>query len=112
MLALPIVLLLVLFATQVAARLHAKAELDALATHASRAAAVAPGPIRVDAATAELRALLGRAGPDAGITWSIDEDAVALRIEVAPPTVVDAGLLGPLAEPLVVHSRIRRERWR
>ena len=113
MIAVPLVLVLLLFATQVLIRLQARSSLTAMAADAAREAALDAGPTATSAARAGrvLRAGLGPAGEDAAIEWRIDPHRIEVHVRVAAPRLLPGGPAGALSRPIEVVASARREAW-
>ena len=88
-----------LFAVQLLLNLYAASALTAAAGDAARLVAArgnARDAAAIGRAEAYARELLGRFGEDVTFTWTIDDDAVRLRVRAEPPRVLLPGLDGPL----------------
>lgn len=114
MLAVPLVLTLLMAATETLIRLHTRSSVAARAADAVRDAAVEPGPATTTARRASrlLRDDLGRFGDEASIEWRVEPDRIEVRVRVPAPGLIAFGPAGPLARPIEVVASARREVWR
>jgi hypothetical protein len=110
----PLILVLLLFATQTLIRLHARSTVAALASEAARGAAVDDRPAAAAATRAGrvLRDDLGQAGADADIEWRVEPDRIEVHVRVTAPRLLAIGSLDPLNDPIEVVASARREAWR
>lgn len=113
MIAVPLVLMLVLFATQALIRLQARSSLVAMAADAARGAAVDGGPASTSIARATriLRADLGAAGEEADIEWRIEPHRIEIHVRVDAPRLLPGGAAPTLTRPIEVVASARREAW-
>ena len=113
MVVVPLVLVLVLFATQTLLRLHTRTTVEALAQEAARSVALDPaaGPA-LRTADRRLRRALGSSAAVAEIDWTTGPTRVVVRVRVPTPRLLGWPLAGPLAEPVSVEASARPEVWR
>jgi hypothetical protein len=111
MMVVPLVLVLVLFATQVLLRLHTRARVAASAHAAARDVGVdAASPSAATArAGQDLRAELGR---EAEIEWWLRPDRVEVRVRLPAPRLLAIGAFGALGPPIEVAASSPVEGWR
>jgi hypothetical protein len=111
-----IFLLFLMFAAQLLLGLYLTSVVNAVTYDAAKTAAGASvvhdggggGRARVEAAA---RRQMGRFGPAAEFTWTVDDDAVRLTVRVARPPVLP-GLLPAVRSPIERTARVRVERVR
>lgn len=90
-----VLLVLLLFAVQVAIGLYTDSVLSAVAYDAAKSVAGADAAARPDAAeaaTRDARRSLGRIGARARFEWAVEGDDVVLRVAAPRPRLVLAGL--------------------
>jgi hypothetical protein len=109
-----VVLVLLLLAVQVTYDLYATSAVTAAAYDAARVVAGADGgPGAAAAAEDGARRSLGRYGEDVAFTWSVDDDAVELRVVARNPSFLPVALRRPLGIDVVDRTvRVRTEHFR
>jgi hypothetical protein len=104
----PMVLLALLFATQLTVRLHASSTLRSASRVA--ASAVADDVRAVEPAERQLRATLGPRGADAHVDWSIGPDVILVSVSLEPPSLGAPAAFG-LDSRIEHTASVRTERW-
>ncbi|MDT7548846.1 MAG: hypothetical protein QOE84_1240 [Actinomycetota bacterium] len=109
-----VVLILLLLAVQVVYDLYATSAVTASAYDAARVVAGSDGgPAATAVAEDAARRSLGRYGQRVSFTWTIDGDAVQLRVVARNPGFLPTALRRPLGVDTVDRTvRLRTERFR
>jgi len=110
-----VVFLSLLFvAVQLLFNLYATSVVTSVSYDAARRVAAARGdPAAVTTAEARAREALGKYAPKVSFEWSIEADAVALRVRAENPSVLLPATAGPLAFGDIDRTvRVRVERFR
>lgn len=105
----PMVLLALLFATQLTLRLHTLGTVRAAAQVA--ASTVADEARSRERAEDRLRAALGEVGAGARVDWSVDAEVVLVSVSLEPPSLGAPDALG-IGDRIEHTARARVERWR